>query len=110
MDLAEANEDEALALYAQTVLDAFKEVETAIAAENFLTQQERALLSSVKEQKAALQLAQQQYEGGLVGIITLLETQRRAFNAESAWLTTLNQKLQNRINLHLALGGDFYNN
>ncbi len=52
-------------------------------------------------------LAQQQYEKGLVGIITLLETQRRAFNAESAWLLTLNQKLQNRINLHLALGGDF---
>ncbi len=108
IDLATANENEALALYAQTVLDAFKEVESALASEHFLTLQERALLSSVKEQKAALQLAQQQYEGGLVGIITLLETQRRAFNAESAWLNTLNRKLQNRINLHLALGGDFY--
>lgn len=108
IDLASANEDEALALYAQTVLDAFREVETALAAEEFLSMQERALNLSVKEQKAALQLAQQQYEGGLVGIITLLETQRRAFNAESAWLSTLNFKLQNRINLHLALGGDFY--
>lgn len=108
IDLASANEDEAMALYAQTALDAFREVETALAAEHFLTGQERALLLSVEEQKAALQLAQQQYEGGLVGIITLLETQRRAFNAESAWLTTLNLKLQNRISLHLALGGDFY--
>lgn len=108
IDLATANENEEMALYAQTVLDAFREVETALAAEHFLTMQERALMLSVEEQKAALQLAQQQYEGGLVGIITLLETQRRAFNAESAWLNTLNLKLQNRINLHLALGGDFY--
>ncbi len=108
IDLSQASERELLALYAQTVLDAFNEVETSLAAEQFLSAQERALDTSVKEQKAALLLAQQQYENGLVGIITLLETQRRAFNAESAWLSTLNQKLQNRINLHLALGGDFY--
>jgi len=108
IDLSRANKQEILALYAQTLLDAFAEVETALAAEQFLSGQERALDTSVKEQKAAQLLAQQQYESGLVGIITLLETQRRAFNAESAWLATLNQKLQNRIKLHLALGGDFY--
>jgi multidrug efflux system outer membrane protein len=108
IDLSQASERELLALYAQTVLDAFNEVESSLAAEQYLSAQERALDTSVKEQKAALLLAQQQYENGLVGIITLLETQRRAFNAESAWLSTLNQKLQNRINLHLALGGDFY--
>jgi NodT family efflux transporter outer membrane factor (OMF) lipoprotein len=108
IDLSQASERELLALYAQTVLDAFNEVESSLAAEHYLSAQERALDTSVKEQKAALLLAQQQYENGLVGIITLLETQRRAFNAESAWLSTLNQKLQNRINLHLALGGDFY--
>ena len=107
IELARANEQEILALYAQTVLVAFNEVETSLAAEDFLTRQERALSTSVQEEKAALLIAQQQYESGLVGIITLLETQRRAFNAESAWLFTLNQKLQNRINLHLALGGGF---
>lgn len=107
IDLSRANERELLALYAQTVLTAFNEVERSLAAEDFLTRQERALAVSVQEEKAALLLAQQQYESGLVGIITLLETQRRAFNAESAWLLTLNQRLQNRINLHLALGGDF---
>ena len=107
IDLSKANEREVLALYAQTVLTAFNEVETSLAAEHFLREQERALSVSVQEEKAALLLAQQQYETGLVGIVTLLETQRRAFNAESSWLLTLNQKLQNRINLHLALGGDF---
>lgn len=107
IDLARAGEREILASYAQTVLNAFNEVEISLAAEQFLTRQERALAISVQEQKAALLLAEQQYERGLVGIITLLDTQRRAFNAESAWLLTLNQKLQNRINLHLALGGDF---
>ena len=110
IDLSRANEQELLALYAQTVLTAFNEVESSLAAEDFLTRQERALAVSVEEEKAALLLAQQQYESGLVGIITLLETQRRAFNAESAWLLTLNQRLQNRINLHLALGCDFISN
>lgn len=109
VDLARANEQAALAVYAQTLLNAFNEVETSLAAEHFLALQERALAVSVEQEKHALALAEQQYENGLVGIITLLETQRRAFNAESAWLLTLNQKLQNRINLHLALGGDFDN-
>jgi outer membrane protein TolC len=48
-----------------------------------------------------------QYEKGLVDIITLLESQRRAFDARSALLSVRRQRLENRINLYLALGGDF---
>ena len=36
-----------------------------------------------------------------------LESQRRAFTAQSAVITAINARLRNRINLYLALGGDF---
>ena len=42
-----------------------------------------------------------------VDIIDLLESQRRASKARSSLIDLQNQRIQNRINLHLALGGDF---
>ena len=37
----------------------------------------------------------------------VLESQRRAFDSRSSLLSTKNARLQNRIDLYLALGGDF---
>ena len=37
----------------------------------------------------------------------LLEAQRRAVNARTDMISLRNQRLQNRVDLHLALGGDF---
>jgi outer membrane protein TolC len=80
-----------------------------LAAESYLQSQESALQTSVAEAIAAQALAEQRYRQGLEGIITLQETQRRAFSAQIALLTTSRQRLENRINLHLALGGPFAN-
>lgn len=93
--------------YAQTVLTAFNEVEAALDATSYLDEQQTALEVAAREAAAAETLALDQYQRGLTEIITLLESQRRAFNAQSTLLTLINQRLQNRINLHLALGGDF---
>jgi len=43
----------------------------------------------------------------LVDIITLLESQRRAFDAQSALLSVRLALVTNRVDLYLALGGDF---
>jgi len=40
-------------------------------------------------------------------ILSVLEAQRRANNARAAIIRLRNQRLQNRFDLHLALGGDF---
>ena len=40
-------------------------------------------------------------------LITWLEARRRAFNAKSTLIAVSNLRLQNRIALYLALGGDF---
>lgn len=106
-DLAAAREDEALNEYAQTALTAFREVEDALDSEAWLTGQERAARTAAEEARAAEELALDQYRRGLTEIITLLESQRRRFNADSALIEVANLRLQNRINLHLALGGGF---
>ena len=107
VDLARARADEALVSYAQALLTAFREVETALAAEGLLARRESALRVAAEESSEAATLALERYRSGLVDIITWLEARRRAFSAKSSLLEVNNQRLQNRIALHLALGGDF---
>ena len=99
--------DEVIAQYADVVLTAFREVEVALAAEHYYNLQVEALRQNVKEARLAESLSLSQYEKGLVDIITLLESQRRAFDAESSLLNIRLLRLINRVNLYLALGGDF---
>ena len=107
IDLEDASSRERLALFSATILNAFLEVETFLAAESFLRGEELALRQAAAESIAAEDLAWQQYQRGLVDIITVLESQRRSFNARSSLINVVNARLQNRINLYLALGGDF---
>ncbi len=106
-ELADADSREALALYAQALLRALSEVETALSAERYLAGQEQALAEAAQESVLAEELALEQYRAGLVEIITLLESQRRSFDAQQALIRTRNRRLQNRVDLYLALGGDF---
>ncbi len=105
--LARARYDEALALYASVASTAFKEVETALAAEAFLKEQEAALQRASVEASRSVQLAAGQYERGLAEILTLLDAQQRAFDAQSSLAAIRAERLRNRADLHLALGGSF---
>lgn len=105
--LDEAERDELVNDYAETALTAFREVETAIAAERYLKSEVAALSTAVTESRRAEDLSLGEYEQGLVEIITLLESQRRAFEAESVLLAARYELLANRVDLYLALGGDF---
>ncbi len=107
IELTTAQRDELAADYADTALTAFREVETALAAEAFFKRQEIQLENASREALLAEELSLAQYERGLVDIITVLESQRRAFDSRSTLLTIKNQRLQNRVDLYLALGGDF---
>jgi NodT family efflux transporter outer membrane factor (OMF) lipoprotein len=107
IERAKAQREEAKYQYVQTTLQAFAEVETALAAESFLTKQETSLHGANDEAKEAEKLALNDYAAGLVDIVTVLESQRRVFDAERSLLQLQNQRLQNRIDLYLALGGEF---
>ncbi|MBC8327003.1 MAG: efflux transporter outer membrane subunit [Verrucomicrobia subdivision 3 bacterium] len=107
IERAEAQREETRNLYVQTALQAFAEVETALAAEAFLVAQETALRAAVTEASEARTLALDDYQAGLAEIVTVLESQRRVFNAKRSLLELQNVRLQNRIDLYLALGGEF---
>jgi NodT family efflux transporter outer membrane factor (OMF) lipoprotein len=107
VDLAEARREEALAGFRAAALRAFGEVEAALAAEALLADREAALERAVEETAAARDLAEERYDLGLIDYLTVLETQRAALAAESALLEARRQRLDARVDLHLALGGGF---
>lgn len=108
IELSEARLREISESYVQQVLLAFGEVEAALAAERFLAEQERSLFEAAQQSIAAERLANDRYEYGLDGYLAVLEAQRNAFLAQSEWLLARRQILDNRVDLNLALGGDFY--
>jgi NodT family efflux transporter outer membrane factor (OMF) lipoprotein len=108
VDLALANEREALALYAGTVLGAYAEVESTLAAEEYLSERVEHLAEASKQAEAAQELAEDRYRSGLEDYITVLESQRRALTNLSTLLTVRRLRLENRVNLYLALGGGFW--
>ncbi|MBT8095091.1 MAG: efflux transporter outer membrane subunit [Gammaproteobacteria bacterium] len=92
--------------YLDQVFRAFADVENAISRSLSLQQRYDAFLDAERNSRAALELALEQYQRGLVTYTTVLESQRQAFDAEATVVELRNQLLQNRINLYLALGGE----
>ena len=99
--------DAAIATFSGIALRAFREVESALATEHSLAAQERFLETELQQANLAETQAYRDYSQGIVGILSVLEAQRRASNARSSMISLRNGRIQNRIDLHLALGGDF---
>lgn len=103
-----ARNDAELNAYAQSALVAFREVETTLSADRSLAAQEIFLASELEQAALAERQAERDYSEGInANILSVLEAQRRANNARASMIRLRNQRLQNRIDLHLALGGDF---
>jgi outer membrane protein, multidrug efflux system len=105
--LNEARSREAVEAYRLAALRAFGEVETALASEQWLEQRETDLAKALEHAQAASRLAQDRYRTGLIDFVTLMEAQRSAFNSESQFIQVRRQRLDNRVDLCLALGGGF---
>lgn len=103
--LNQAEVEAALNQYKSIAINAFREVEQALAAEAWLRNEEQALRQAVEQTQASRKLAVYSYQQGLIEILTLLDSYRSTLNAQSAHLTVQRQLLNNRINLYLALGG-----
>jgi outer membrane protein, multidrug efflux system len=102
-----AQHEMAVQSFAETALRAFQEVESALNADHSLGAQEKFLETELAQANLAEAQASRDYSEGIVGILAVLEAQRRAFNARSTMISLRNARLQNRSDLHLALGGDF---
>ncbi len=107
VSLNQALAEEAAARYESAILAAYNDVEAALAAEAVIRRRQQALEEATEQSVSARDLAEQRYRSGLAGIITLLAAQRTAIDSESQLLTLRRLQLDNRVNLHLALGGSF---
>ncbi len=96
-----------IAQYKDSVLQAFREVESALRAETDFAELERQTAIAAEESAQAEEQAWRLYERGLTDITAVLDAQRRSFESRSQLISTKNRRLQNRTNLHLALGGNF---
>lgn len=102
-----ARRDAVRAGFVQAFLVACAEVENALVNEGYLVRQVEELTLALEDSRVAESLSEQQYREGLVGLVTVLDTQRRALDAESALLNARRALLENRVSLHTALGGGF---
>jgi len=110
----QANEEKArLALkqgeqqYLDALYNAFAEVENAITQEKSLKRRYQTMFAAQENAKVAATLSFEQYQSGLVSYTTVLDAQTRSFDAQSTLIQIKNRLIANRIQLHLALGGDF---
>ncbi len=106
-DQAEAIVEGQFANFRLVAQAAFQEVENALSSEENLAKLTKETAIAAEENRKAEELAWEQYQRGLIDITALLDAQRRADESASQLVNVKNQRLQNRINLHLALGGDF---
>lgn len=107
VDVADARVREALEDYASLALSAFGEVETALDAQVQLRERAERQVDATEQARAARDLAEQRYGAGIDTILSVLDAQRRQLEAESQLLSVRRLQLDTRVDLHLALGGDF---
>ncbi len=106
---AKARYEELAANYAGVVLNALKEVEDALVTEQKLVEQLEQAQIQLTEARAAEDLSRQRYENGVEGILAVLESERRSRASEEQLIILKGQIWSSRVNLHLALGGDWNN-
>jgi NodT family efflux transporter outer membrane factor (OMF) lipoprotein len=102
---ARANYDAQVALYRQTILTAFQQVEDALVQQRVLALQEQVQRAAVAAAREAEQLSINQYRLGTVPYTTVVQTQTAALTAEQTLLNIQLNRLTASANLVLALGG-----
>ncbi|HEY4264180.1 MAG TPA: efflux transporter outer membrane subunit [Micropepsaceae bacterium] len=106
---ARARYEQSVAIYRQTVLTAFQQVEDQLAALRVLEQEAAVENQTVSDARQSEQLALNQYRAGTADFTTVITAQTARLNAESSALSVLDQWLAASINLIVALGGGWDN-
>ncbi|MFT3849953.1 MAG: efflux transporter outer membrane subunit [Propionivibrio sp.] len=105
VQVAEAQQQQALFSYQKAIQSAFREVNDALVD----LDRTREQLASQNQQVASLQqyaeTARLRYDNGYTSYIEVLDAERSLFNAQLQYTQTQQTKLQASINLYKAMGG-----
>ncbi|HUL81320.1 MAG TPA: efflux transporter outer membrane subunit [Gammaproteobacteria bacterium] len=107
VEIRTAEQKEAMAHYVQTALKAFGDVENALSSEYALADREQILNAAVADAERALQLAQTRYRIGSGDLRQVEQQQLAYYSSRMNLLRVQSDRRVQRVNLHLALGGDF---
>jgi multidrug efflux system outer membrane protein len=106
-DIRTAEQKAAAASYTGTALRAFEDVEDALAGDYYLRKREGALSEAVSSSADAVRLGRDQLEQGQIDMFTILRLAGENLAAKIQLTQIRASRLRERVNLHLALGGDF---
>ena len=101
----DAEAREALANYEETVLDAFREVETAVSDIGFLDRETAAYQRAATAAEKAASLSRERYEGGLVSQLEVIDAERTALEKKRELTRSRANRRLAAITLIQALGG-----
>lgn len=104
-DQARAAHDEEIALYRQTVLTGFQEVEDSLAALRILEEEAALQDAVVRGARQSVEFALNQYKAGTLNFLSVIVLQTAALNNERAAVNLLGRRLTVSVLLVKALGG-----
>lgn len=105
LDLAKGRYDELLADYRRAVVQAFTDVDTALTAWRYATEQEKLQRVAVDTARTAATIARAQMAAGTVDITTVLTAETTLFSDEDTLVQVRLARAQALLNLYKALGG-----
>ncbi len=91
--------------YQQTTLNAFADVDNALASYRNLDEEHTARKQQVEAATKSLLLSQARYDNGYTSYLEVIIMQTNLFDAQLLESTTLQQKLNSIVSLYKALGG-----
>ena len=107
VDIRTAEQKEAVANYARIAQNSFAEVENALAAENALRDRDAILDANITDNARALELVRIQFRVGSADQRAVEQRQLALYSAQTSRLRVQTERLAQRVNLYLALGGGF---
>ena len=102
---AEASLEAEVAVYRQTVLDAFVEVEDSLSGLRTLAAQRAALTRAIDSAQAANTIAEARFEAGATGMIDVLEARRSLLTTQRLGVQADGARAATTVALVRALGG-----
>jgi outer membrane protein, multidrug efflux system len=107
VEIRTAEQKQAIANYASIGLRAFGEVENALAAENAAREREQLLTETLTDNQRAYEIVQTQFKVGTTDLRFINQRQLALNSNEAALIRMRAEQRVQRVNLHLALGGNF---
>jgi len=105
--VASAQQEVQVAQYGATILRAFQEVERALTNELLLTDRLASERAALVARTDAVRIANIKYRAGSLDLLSVLQVQNSQIATEASVIQLENARLATRIDLYLALGGDF---